>query len=209
MQETYVRKSVLMGVAAAAMLTLAACGSTSRTISTLDGPAYAGPGFTNVLVLAIADNYDNRATFERELAKKISSGDTSAKAHYLLTNIGDPIDRPAIENLVEDGGFDAVLITRVLDSTIVGREKTGAAATKVSRKSDAFFRYDYEELNDPVTIALDVNVVISSELFSIASGKLVWAIESTISDKASVGMIVFDAADIVAQRLRRDGLVAR
>jgi hypothetical protein len=202
-----VRKSVLLSGAAAAVLALAACGSTSHTISTLDGPAYAGPGFANLLVLAIADNYDNRVTFERELAGKISSGEASATAHYSLTKIGDPIDRPAIEKLVENGGFDAVLITRVLDSEVVGREKTGSAATKVSRKSDAFFRYDYEELNDPVTIAMDVNVAISSELFSVASGELVWAIESKLSDKESVGIIVFDAADIVAQRLRRDGLV--
>ena len=203
------RKSALLSAAATAVLTLAACGSTSSTISTLNGPAYAGPGFSNMLVLAIADNYDNRANFERELANKISSGDTSATAHYTLTKMGDPIDRPAIEELVKDGRFDAVLITRVLDSTVLGREKTGSAATKVSRKSDAFFRYDYEELNDPVTIALDVNVVISSELFSVTSGERVWAIESKLSDKASVGMIVFDAADIVAKRLRRDGLVAR
>ena len=202
------RKSVLLSAAAAALI-LAACGSTSSTISTLDGPAYAGPGFANMLVIAIADSYDNRATFERELAKKISSGDTSATAHYTLTKMGDPIDRPAIEKLVKDGAFDAVLITRVLDSEVVGREKTGSASTKVSRKSDAFFRYDYEELNDPVTIALDVNVVISSELFSVASGEMVWAIKSKLSDKASVGMIVFDAADIVAKRLRRDGLVVR
>jgi hypothetical protein len=204
-----VRKSAILSAAAAAVLILAACGSASSTISTLDGPAYAGPGFANVLVLAIADNYDNRATFERELAKKISSGSTSATAHYTLTKMGEPIDRPAVEKLVKDGGFDAVLITRVLDSKVVGREKAGSAATKVSRKSDAFFRYDYEELNDPVTIALDVNVAISSELFSVASGQIVWAIESNLSDKASVGMIVFDAADIVSQRLRRDGLVAR
>lgn len=202
------RKSVLLS-AAAAVLILAACGSTSSTISTLDGPAYAGPGFANMLVIAIADSYDNRATFERELAKKISSGDTSATAHYTLTKMGDPIDRPAIEKLVKDGAFDAVLITRALDSEVVGREKTGSASTKVSRKSDAFFRYDYEELNDPVTIALDVNVVISSELFSVASGEMVWAIKSKLSDKASVGMVVFDAADIVAKRLRRDGLVVR
>jgi len=162
-----------------------------------------------VLVLAIADNYNNRATFERELAKEISTGGTSATAHYSLTKMADLIDRPAIEKLVKEGGFDAVLITRVLDSEFVGREKAGSAATKVSRKSDAFFRYDYEELNEPVTLTMDVNLVISSELFSVASGENVWAIESVISDKSSVGVIVFDAADVVAQELRRGGLVAR
>lgn len=203
------RKLALLSAAAIAALALSACGSSSRTISTLDGPAYAGPGFNNVLVLAIADSYNNRAIFERTLAREISSAGTSATAHYTLTKMDDPIDRPAIEKLVENGGFDAVLINRVLDSNFVSKKKTGSAATKVTRKDSALFRYDYEELNEPVTLALGVNAVISSELFSVASGAKVWAIQSDISDEASIDIAVVDAARIVAQRLRRDGLVGR
>ena len=189
------RKLALLSAAAIAALALSACGSSSRTISTLDGPAYAGPGFNNVLVLAIADSYNNRAIFERTLAREISSAGTSATAHYTLTKM--------------DGGFDAVLINRVLDSNFVSKKKTGSAATKVTRKDSALFRYDYEELNEPVTLALGVNAVISSELFSVASGAKVWAIQSDISDEASIDIAVVDAARIVAQRLRRDGLVNR
>ena len=91
------RKLALLSAAAIAVLTLSACGASSRTISTLDGPAYAGPGFNNVLVLAIADSYNNRAIFERTLVSEISSGGTSATAHYKLTKKDDPIDRPVIE----------------------------------------------------------------------------------------------------------------
>jgi len=204
-----VRKFALLSAAAAALLALSACATTSRTVSTLDGPAYAGPAFTNVLVIAIADSYNSRALFERTLAGEISSGKTSATAHYTLTKVDDPIDRPAIEKLVENGGFDAVLITRVLDSNFVSKEKTGTAATKVTRKDSALFRYDYEELNEPVTLALGVNAVISSELFAVTSGAKVWAIQSDISDETNVDIMVIDAAGIVAQRLSRDGLVTR
>ena len=203
------RKLALLSTAAIAVLALSACGASSRTISTLDGPAYAGPGFKNVLVIAIADSYNNRAMFERTLVSEISSGGTSATAHYTLTRMDDPIDRPAIEKLVQEGGFDAILISRVLDSNFVSQKKTGSAATKVTRKDTALFRYDYEELNEPVTLELGVNAVISSELFSAASGAKVWAIQSDISDETSIDIAVVDAARIVAKRLRRDGLVAR
>jgi len=204
-----VRKLALLSAAAAALLALSACGSTSRTISTLDGPAYAGPEFTKVLVLAIADSYNSRALFERTLVSEISSSGTSATAHYTLTKMDDPIDRPAIENLVQKGGFDSILITRVLDSNVVSKEKTGSAATKVTLKDSALFRYDYEELNEPVTLELGINAVISSELFSANSGAKVWAIQSDIADETSIDVAVIDAAKIVAQRLRRDGLIAR
>lgn len=203
------RKLALLSTAAIAVLALSACGASGRTVSTLDGPAYAGPGFNNVLVIAIADSYNNRAMFERTLVSEISLGGTSATAHYTLTKMADPIDRPAIEKLVQKGGFDAVLINRVLDSNYVKKEKTGSAETKVTRKDTALFRYDYEELNEPVTLSLGVNAVISSELFSVASGAKVWAIQSDVSDETSIDIAVVDAARIVAQRLRRDGLVTR
>jgi len=204
-----VRKLAILSAAAAALFALSACGPTSRTISTLEGPAYVGPEFEKVLVLAIADSYNSRALFERTLVREISASGTSATAHYTLTKIDDPIDRSAIEKLVQTGGFDSILITRVLDSNFVRKEQTGSAATKVTVKDNALFRYDYEELNEPVTLALGVNAVISSELFSVASGSKVWAIQSDLSDETNIDIAVIDAAEVVAQRLRRDGLVAR
>lgn len=203
------RKLAFLSAAAIAVLALSACGPSSRTISTYDGPVYAGPEFNNVLVLAIADSYNNRAIFERTLVSEITSSGTSATAHYTLTKMDDPIDRPAIEKIVQKGQFDAILITRVLDSNFVSQEKTGSAATKVTLKDSALFRYDYEDLNEPATLALGVNAVISSELFAVASGANVWAIQSDISDETSIDIAVVDAAKIVAQRLRRDGLVTR
>ena len=203
------RKLALLSAAAIAVFALSACGPSSRTISTFDGPVYAGPEFNNVLVLAIADSYNNRAIFERTLVSEISSSGTSATAHYTLTKMDDPIDRPAIEKIVQEGEFDAVLITRVLDSNFVSKEKTGSAATKVTLKDSALFRYDYEELNEPVTLELGINAVISSELFSATSGAKVWAIQSDIADETRIAIAVVDAAKLVAQRLRRDGLVTR
>ncbi len=195
-----------------ATLALAACGTTSRTSSTLEGPAYEGAGFSNVLVLGIADNYNNRATFERTLVKEIESDSVAATAHYSLTKMDDEIDRASIEKLVEEGGFDAVLITRVLNREFDSKLKVGSSSTKVTRK-DAdrvadLFRYEYQELNEPVSLTTEINVIISSELFSTASRSRVWAIESDISDAESVGLLVLDAAAIVARQLRRDNMLA-
>ena len=195
-----------------ATLALAACGTTSRTSSTLEGPAYEGAGFSNILVLGIADSYNNRATFERTLVKEIESDTVAATAHYSLTKMGDEIDRASIEKLVNEGGFDAVLITRVLNREFDSKLKVGSSTTRVTRK-DAdrvadLFRYDYQELNEPATLTMEINVVISSELFAADSTSRVWAIESDISDSVSVGVLVLDAAAIVARQLRRDNMLA-
>ena len=51
--------------------------------------------------------------------------------------------------------------------------------------------------------------MFSSELFDVASGAKVWAIQSDIADETSIDIAVVDAAKMVGQRLRRDGLVTR
>ena len=56
---------------------------------------------------------------------------------------------------------------------------------------------------------MEISVVIESEVFSAATRDRVWRIESDISDQASVGVIVVDASDVVANQLRKDGLIPK
>ena len=194
------------------LLALAACSSSGRTVSTFEGPAYQGPAFRNLLVIGIADSYDNRAAFERTLAKEIASSGASATACYTLVDKDAPIDRPTIEKLVDEGNFDAVLITRALNREFNTKVETGSPSAKAVRKEGGaanLFRYDYEELNEPATLSMELNVVIGSELFSAESREKVWGIEADISDQASVGVLVIDASDVVASRLRKDGLIPK
>lgn len=195
-----------------AMLLATACSAPGRTVSTHEGPAYEGPAFTNLLVIGVADSYNNRTTFERTLANDIKTSGANATAMYTLVEADSPIDRPTIEKLVDDGGYDAVLITRVLNYDVESTVKPGSASTKKVRKDGGvanLFRYDYKELNEPAMLDVELNVVIASDLFSAETKESVWSIESDISDQASVGVLVIDASNIVAEQLRKDGLIPK
>lgn len=190
----------------------AACSSPGRTVSTFEGPAYQGPAFRNILVIGVAGSYNNRATYERTLAKDIASGGASATAYYTLVKMDAPIDRPTIEKLVDEGNYDAVLITRVLNSDVDSAMKVGTSSAKKIRKDGSaanLFRYDYEELNDPVVLTMEMSVAIASELFSVESREMVWSVESTVANEAGVEVLVVDASRIVAARLRKDGLIPK
>lgn len=190
----------------------AACSSPGRTVSTFEGPAYQGPAFRNILVIGVAGSYNNRATYERTLAKDIASGGASATAYYTLVRMDAPIDRPTIEKLVDEGNYDAVLITRVLNSDVDSAMKVGTSSAKKIRKDGSaanLFRYDYEELNDPVVLTMEMSVAIASELFSVESREMVWSVESTVANEAGVEVLVVDASRIVAARLRKDGLIPK
>lgn len=194
------------------LLVLAACASSGRVVSTFDGPAYQGPAFRNLLVIGVADSYNNRATFERTLAQEISEGGAQATALYTLVDKDTPIDRATVEKVVDEGDFDAILITRALNRDFKTKAKTGSPTAQAVPKGGSaanLFRYDYKELNEPATLSMELNIVIGSELFSAASREKLWSIEADISDQASVGVLVIDASNVIASRLRKDGLIPK
>jgi hypothetical protein len=194
------------------LLALAACASSGRVVSTFDGPDYEGPVFRNLLVIGIADSYNNRATFERTLAKDIAASGASATALYTLVDKDTPIDRPTVERLVDEGSFDAILITRALNRDFQSKTKTGSPSAQAVRKEGSaanLFRYDYKEINESATLSMELNIIIGSELFSAQSREKVWAIEADISDQASMGVLVIDASNVIASRLRKDGLIPK
>ena len=202
----FLRFSILTLVA----ICVSACGPSNRTKSTYEGPAFSGPAFSSVLVIGIAGDFNSRADFERMLAREIATGSTTATPYYTLADADAPIDRAAVEAQVAEGAFDAVLITRVLNRDVENKVKVGSSATKKIRQDGGvvdLFRYDYEELNEPVRLSMDINVVIESEVFAVESKALVWAIESDMSHHESREELTLAAVDLVARALRGDGLV--
>ena len=92
-------------------------------MSTFEGPAYNGPVFRNILVIGVADSYNNRAAFERELVQDIKSGGAEATALYTVLDKDTPINKSTVEKVVDEGGFDAILITRALNRDFKSKAK--------------------------------------------------------------------------------------
>jgi hypothetical protein len=188
-----------------------ACSTPTRTSSTPGATNSDGRVFGNILVIGVANDYDGRARFERELATELKSLGINGTAYYSAVGGNKPINRQAIEALVKSDGFDAVLITKVLNRETTSTEKTGSAATKTTRKNGRavdLFRYEYEELNEPVTLNIGLTVTISSELFAASDGQKVWSVESRISNKEMVSKIVDEAVSTVIKHLKSAGVIA-
>lgn len=189
---------------------LAGCSASTGTVKSSGIADYEGATFTNILVIGVANDYDGRARFERLLVSKLAEHNVAAVAYYRAMGGNKPIDRDSIEQLVKTEGFDAVLITRVLNRDTKTAVKSGSVATKSTRLNEGalrLFRYDYEELNEPVTLSVEMSVKLSSEVFAVESGSLVWAIESDILRKEMISQLVDDAVTTIIKRLQKDGLI--
>lgn len=187
----------------AAVTVVAGCSSSTGSV------AVDANQFRNILVIGVANDYEGRAQFERELVSELKAAGTRATAMYVAAGGNKPIEQQAIEDIVSANGFDAVLISRVVNRDADAEMKTGSVATKSVRKGGGIdlFRYDYEEINEPMALDVDLSVTITTGLFDAASSQRVWAIESTISDKDYIEQLVAEAADIIVRRLKRDRLI--
>lgn len=199
---------------AAVCLTLAGCGGTGGTVKkTLDNPKYTDHTYSDILVIGVGGDYNNRAYFEREMVSRINAGGATATAYYTVVGRNMPITRSTVSAAVRSRGFDAVLLTRVISQQADVFMQEGSSETKVSRKSADrvidLFRYDYDELTEPGVINVSSTITLSAEMFSGPDETRMWAIESTISDKENVGQIVESAVDTIFGQLRKDKLIGR
>ena len=189
---------------------LAACAASTRVAKTYSDDAYANSSFSNFLVIGVAGNYNSRAQFERTVVSGLRAEGASASAYYSVVPGNEPISRDAVLGAVQSGSFDAVLVTRVIDQQTDVEVKSGSAgakATTIGGRPINFFRYNYEELNEPQSINFNTTVVLETELFSSADEKMIWAIQLSSTDAAGVGVLIDNTATSIVSRLRRDGLI--
>ena len=198
------------GLILALCIFVAGCSASTGSTTTLAGATTSPTKFSNLLVIGVAHDYDGRARFERRLVAQLGTRGTSATAYYVAVKGNKPITREAIEELVKSQNFDGVIITKVVNRDTDAQVKSGGAATKTVRKDDGalkLFRYDYQELNEPATLNINVSITILSELYETRNGDNVWALETQISKKEMVSEVVDDAVAKILRRLQKDRLI--
>ena len=210
MRKSYLR--ILTSVFIAGTFLVAGCSASTKVIKTFEDPEYANASYSNYLVIGVAGDYDARVQFENTVASRIRSQGASASAYYSIVRGNEPLARDVVIDEVQKHGFDAVLVTHVVDQQAKISVVSGSAETKASTKGGNavnFFRYDYEELNEPESINMRTTVVLGTELFSAADEKMIWAIESTIPGVDHVGQLIGKTADAIIDHLAKDRLIRR
>ena len=175
----------------------------------------SGPGkekFGNLLVIGVAGSWDSRAQFERGVVSGLRAQGVDAKAYSLVVGGGTLPVRDDVLAAIGEHGFDAVVVTRVLDVKAEAALRDAAAGTKVTRKDSGFmklFRYDYEEIGEPVDPAMNAQGDFVTELYSAASEEIVWSSETRAPKSDNVATLVDESAKLVVRKLRRSGKLAR
>ena len=188
------------------------------TAAALAGCATSGessPGhekFDNLLVIGIAGTWDSRAQFERGVVSGLRAEGVSAQSYIRIAGGPKAPTRDDVLAVIDEHGFDAVLVTRVLDTKADPEMRSTTTSPKVTRKDSGFmklFRYDYEEISDPAGLEVNMEVQFVTELYSAASEEVVWSSQTKAPKSESVAVLIDDSAKLVVRKVRRSGKLAR
>src|SRR5262249_9069734 len=94
---------------------LAACSSTSLN-SVYRDPNFSGGPFRKLIVIGLGASAGGRAQFENAVAANLAARDVLAVASgNLIASMGD-VTRAAVREWVQTDGYDAVIVTRLVDT---------------------------------------------------------------------------------------------
>ena len=200
------------GLLLASAFLLAGCATSDSVVKIYESPDFNGGPFDKVLIVGAHESTGTRRLFEDSLAAVINENGAFAVPSLSVMDADDPIEREAVIVAVRETGADAVLVTRLLDvqstTTVEGGRSAGAEARRRDDLALAdFFRYDYVEYQDPMTITTVRTVVLSTDLYNVADETKVWSAESTSFDKESVYGVIGGATRALTDQLRRDQLI--
>lgn len=193
----------------ATILLLGACAQPVRVASTwhTDAPATAPEG---VLVVGLGRDLTNRRTFEDLLAGRLRDAGNQAWASSRHTDNTAPLQREAVAAAVNATGAGLVVVTRLEHQDVAVTESGERDSVKVQRRSETpldFFRYDYEVVTAPTYLGTQAAVTLAADVYSVASGRLLYTIDIVIPPRDTRYEIMDEAARAIDERLRRAKLV--
>jgi hypothetical protein len=201
--------SRLLSALAVCLSLVAGCASPGTSTNS---SAPATSGFSNVLVVGVAGNYDSRAYFERSVVAGLKAKGTSAAAYHQVVGGNKPLSRELVRSALSRCACDAVAVTSVLDTDADVNVKSAVTGTKVTRKEGRamdLFRYDYEEIDEPLSLSIDTKISFSIQLYSAESESLVWSGKAKSRRVDNVGELIDDTASTVVKQLGRTGFLNR
>jgi hypothetical protein len=205
-------------IAVVAVFALAACNKTKTSIPlSWRNPGYEQTVFKKLFVIGVSQNEDGRRLFEDTFAKALSSGGGGAYASWGHLPHSSQLTEEEIKGAIEGGGYDAVLITQVLsvdeDTEYVEGSTYNHPRTQYYATGYGYYGYygfygtTYAKVHEPGYFKTNTTFRLETNLYSVATGELVWSGQSDTLDPDSVTDVIDSMTAAVAKQLRVEKLI--
>ena len=206
---------------AVALCLLAGCtkATTTSISQSYRNPGYEQTVFKRLFVIGVAQNDESRQAFEDAFVKAIVAQGGSAEASWSHLSKSEQLTEDEIRSAVQAGGFDGVLITRLLAVDKDQEYTPGSTYNNPQTRYYAgggglygygfygFYGTTYAKVHEPGYFETSTTIRVETNLYSLATDGLVWTGQSKTVDPKSIPDARESMTAAVAKKLKQENLL--
>lgn len=189
-------------------------------------------GFKNVLVVGMAKRGMYRRLYEDEFTRRLIASGVKAQQSYMLVP-GDDLTKEQLEAAVQGKGFDAVMLTHLVDIAQRREYHEGPSGAKPMVTGygygygsgyyghpyyspyyggmGAYYSVSYSYTHSEGYYETSKTYNLETALYALGAepdnAKLVWALMTKAVDPDEITELIGDLADLTFESLKKDGLL--
>ena len=209
MSKSHINNLLLCLLAVAA---LAACSKTTTSIPlSWRNPSYTDAGFQKLFVIGVGEDDGGRRLFEDTFAKSLAEQGAAAQASWGKLPQSTQLSEEQIRGAIEGGNFDGVVITRLLkvdeSKEYVPPSTYSVPTTYHGYGYYGYYGTSYEVVHQPGYFKTNMTFVVETNLYSVATGDLVWSGQSETLNPESLTDVIDSMTAAVAKKLKDEKLI--
>jgi hypothetical protein len=158
---------------------------------------------SNFLIVSHSEEPGIRAKFESIIASRLNEAGLRAAASSDVMPAGEKINRETIRAAMAGKGFDAVMVSRLID---VDQSMVYVPPTPVTGFDNSFDNFS-PVIASPAYIEPKTVIFMQLDLYDAASQRLVWSLKSRTVNHSNISDFVNSLAQVVINELKANDLI--
>ena len=202
-----------LATCAIAMLFLAAASNQSTIEESKVSESYDGKGFSNFLVLAIADSSERKQNFEDRFVRELGRSGAAAQAGWKVLPVqkGD-LTAEKVDQVFSEFEFDAVLLVELIGKETREIKRAAQTLSMPNNRNQGLHTgmvSSYRTVQLPASTTEEVHVHIRSRLIDTGNAADVWIADTTTVNPKNLNKATTLLVRVLINDLRQNKLIAR
>ncbi len=187
---------------------ITSCASTQLT-NTWSDSSY-NKKVSKIMILGISSNASVKRNYEDTLARHLKAQGVQAVSANTILSSDDEDEKEKISAILEEKGFDSILVTRVISKEKEQRYVPGAPYAGQYGYYNGFGSYydrAYPVANSPGYLVNDTIVVLETNVYETKDAKLIWAVTSETFNPDNIAKEIENLSKLLVSQLKKDSVI--
>lgn len=189
---------------------LAACSSSTTFTSVWKAPDAQAVSLSGKTVVAVfqSANESQRRNAEDLLASDLTTRGARGIAAYRLLANESGTDGDTAEARFKAAGADGAVIMRIVGKDQQVTYTPGSTMPMYYDRFGPYYGYGWRTASQPGYLKTDTLVSVETQVYSLKSGKLIWASTTRTTNPDNVSRLIQEAAEATVQEMAKQGFLA-